>query len=49
MKPFFQLDRWHDSQPEEAPDSEGNIVLDEIVNLKLESGNYGLDTYYQHP
>lgn len=30
-------------------DSEGNIVLDEIVNLKLESGNYGLDTYYQHP
>ena len=27
MKPFFQLDRWHDSQPEEAPDSEGNTVL----------------------
>ncbi len=30
-------------------DSDGNIIQDEIVNLKLANGNYGLDTYYQHP
>ena len=30
-------------------DADGNIVEDEIVNLKLSNGNYGLDTYYQHP
>ena len=30
-------------------DAEGNTVADEIVTLKLANGNYGLDTYYQHP
>ena len=30
-------------------DEEGTLVQDDIVNLKLENGSYGLDTYYQHP
>ena len=29
-------------------DMEGNVVSDEIINKKLENGNYAMDTYYQH-
>ena len=29
-------------------DMEGNVVSDEIINRKLENGNYAMDTYYQH-
>ena len=29
-------------------DGEGTIVHDEIINKKLENGNYAMDTYYQH-
>lgn len=29
-------------------DAEGNVVSDEIINKKLENGNYAMDTYYQH-
>ncbi len=29
-------------------DMDGNIVHDEIINKKLENGNYAMDTYYQH-
>ncbi|MBQ2961269.1 MAG: VanW family protein [Oscillospiraceae bacterium] len=29
-------------------DLQGNVVLDEIINKKLENGNYAMDTYYQH-
>ena len=29
-------------------DPDGNIVHDEIINQKLKSGNYAMDTYYQH-
>ena len=29
-------------------DTEGNVVSDEIINTKLENGNYAMDTYYQH-
>lgn len=29
-------------------DPDGNIVQDEIINQKLKSGNYAMDTYYQH-
>ena len=29
-------------------DAEGNIIVDEITNAKLDNGNYAMDTYYQH-
>lgn len=29
-------------------DMDGNVVSDEIINKKLENGNYAMDTYYQH-
>ena len=29
-------------------DSQGNVVLDEIINRKFENGNFAMDTYYQH-
>ena len=30
-------------------DPDGNMIEDEIINAKLENGNYAMDTYYQHP
>ncbi len=29
-------------------DAEGNMVADEIINMKRENGQYAMDTYYQH-
>ena len=29
-------------------DADGNIIVDEITNAKLDNGNYAMDTYYQH-
>ena len=29
-------------------DSNGTMVLDEIINMKMDNGNYAMDTYYQH-
>lgn len=29
-------------------DSNGTMVLDEIINRKFENGNFAMDTYYQH-
>ena len=29
-------------------DSNGTVVLDEIINKQFDNGNYAMDTYYQH-
>lgn len=29
-------------------DSNGAVVLDEIINMKMKNGNFAMDTYYQH-
>ena len=30
-------------------DPDGNMIVDDIINAKLENGNFAMDTYYQHP